>query len=400
MSGRGESTELDVAVLGAGPYGLSVAAHLAGKARVRVFGRPMQTWRKLMPADMLLRSDWDSTSLSAPMGQGGLTHWQQDTGIERTEPIPLSMFLRYANWFQERFVPDVDCSNVAQVEYDNGVFRLETVGGGSITAANLIVAPGVIPFSFVPEALRSVGAPRVTLAIDPHEEESVSGLRVAVIGGGQNGLEAALRALRAGARSVDVVVRSSVHWFADHEPYHERGAIGTRLYRLAYPIVGFGPPPINRIVLYPDLFARLPESVRQRINKRLLRAGGSPWMREQLVNSVHFHEGCVVSGLDDRADAIRIVMNNRPPLNVDRVIVACGFKFDRDRMSFLAPSVRNRIQTRSNTGWPVLTRSMESTCRGLYLLGYPAEGQFGPLSRFVEGTRFAAERCASSILTN
>ena len=38
-------TMTDVAIIGAGPYGLSLAAHLAAaNVNVRVFGQPMQFW--------------------------------------------------------------------------------------------------------------------------------------------------------------------------------------------------------------------------------------------------------------------------------------------------------------------------------------------------------------------
>ena len=40
----------DVAIVGAGPYGLSIAAHLrVAGVTFRIFGRPMQTWRYHMP---------------------------------------------------------------------------------------------------------------------------------------------------------------------------------------------------------------------------------------------------------------------------------------------------------------------------------------------------------------
>ena len=47
----------DVAVIGAGPYGLSAGAHLKAKGiAVRVFGEPMEFWANKMPEGMLLRS--------------------------------------------------------------------------------------------------------------------------------------------------------------------------------------------------------------------------------------------------------------------------------------------------------------------------------------------------------
>src|SRR3954469_19958060 len=104
-----------VAVVGAGPFGLSVAAHLADR-RVRVFGAPMQTWRTRMPPDMRLRSDWEETSLSAPEDRGAIDVWSRAAGEPRQEPIPLPTFLRYAEWFRQTFVRENDPSDVADVE--------------------------------------------------------------------------------------------------------------------------------------------------------------------------------------------------------------------------------------------------------------------------------------------
>ena len=52
------SEELDVAVVGAGPYGLAVAAHLRAVNRdVRVFGETFHFWRTQTPVGMVLPSD-------------------------------------------------------------------------------------------------------------------------------------------------------------------------------------------------------------------------------------------------------------------------------------------------------------------------------------------------------
>ena len=92
--------------------------------------------------------------------------------------------------------------------------------------------------------------------------DDLAGKRVAVIGAGNNGVESALLALRAQAASVELIVRSRVRWFVEREPHTPRGALRQRLYRIAYPVVGFGPPPINRFALHPDAFALLPHALR------------------------------------------------------------------------------------------------------------------------------------------
>jgi FAD-dependent urate hydroxylase len=267
---------LDVAVIGAGPFGLSVAAHLA-RRRVRAFGRPMETWRTRMPPDMRLRSDWDETNLSAPQDRGSIDAWAKAVGEPREEPIPLQKFLRYADWFRETLVPENDPSDVAQLERGGGVFRVTTAAGGEADARDVVLAVGVTPFPHAPPPFDAFIGDGVAFAIDRQDYDAYRGRRVIVVGGGQGGLEAAALARRAGA-DVEIIIRSQLRWFTDREPYRPRGRLQQRLYRVAYPVVGYGPPPLNRLALHPDAFAAVPAPARRAVARRILCAGGSPWV--------------------------------------------------------------------------------------------------------------------------
>ena len=59
-------TTCDVTIVGAGPYGLSAAAHLrtVKGLEVRVFGEPMSFWERHMPVGMRLRSNWTATHIA------------------------------------------------------------------------------------------------------------------------------------------------------------------------------------------------------------------------------------------------------------------------------------------------------------------------------------------------
>ena len=141
--------QLDVAIVGAGPFGFSVAAWLDDR-RTRVFGAPMQTWRTVMPPDMLMRSAWEETSLSARGGRGSIDEWIAASGSAKQEPIPLTLFLEYADWFRDRFVPAHDTADVEHIEPSSRGYRLRTARGDEFDVQTVVVAVGVTPFPFSP----------------------------------------------------------------------------------------------------------------------------------------------------------------------------------------------------------------------------------------------------------
>jgi FAD-dependent urate hydroxylase len=380
--------QLDVAIVGAGPYGLSVAAHRP-EGRVRVFGEPMHTWRTRMPPDMLLRSDWEETSLSAPHDAGTIDVWAREAGEPRQNPIPLQTFLRYADWFRGKFVRENDPSNVAELDHAGDSYRLTTAAGDEFDARKVVLAVGVTAFSHAPPPFQEALGDGVRFAIDPQDYGAHRGRRVIVVGGGQGGLESAALAARSGA-DVELILRSKLHWFAEREPYTPRGPVRQRLYRLAYPVVGYGPPPLNRLALHPELFAYVPKRLRRRLARRILRAGGSPWLRAQVDGKVAITEERSVMTLARNDDGLLLGLNDGSTRKADAVILSTGFRFSLDRLSFLSPAVRAGIAVRD--GWPLLDRSFRSSDPGLFFVGYAAEDRFGPISRFVPGTRFTARR--------
>ena len=354
----------------------------------------MATWKNCMPSGMLLRSAWEETSLSAPEAVGTIDEWVRATGGPREEPIPLDLFLRYSAWFVERFVPDRDPSDVALITPIRDGYRLLTKAGDTVDAERIVVAVGVMPFAYVPPPLARLFGGTVGLSTGRIDDvERHRGRRVLVVGGGQAGLETAGLAAQAGAY-VQLVTRSQVRWFSDHEPDRPRGPVRRRIYRLAYPAVGYGPPPLNRLVLHPDAFAALPSGMRRKLTQRLLRPGGSPWLRPLVEANVQISERCTVTAAEKTSEGLTVDMSDGSRREVDEVLIACGYRFDIDRLSFLAPELRSRIAVKN--GWPVLDRAFRATDQGVHFVGYPAEGRFGPISRFVLGTEFAARRVAEA----
>jgi cation diffusion facilitator CzcD-associated flavoprotein CzcO len=91
-----KSPDCNVAVIGAGPYGLSAAAYLrAAGVETRIFGRPMAFWQNQMPAGMCLRSNWGASHIADPQRQLTLDEYCRQNGTPLSKPIPLEGFVDY-----------------------------------------------------------------------------------------------------------------------------------------------------------------------------------------------------------------------------------------------------------------------------------------------------------------
>ena len=266
---------------------------------------------------------------------------------------------------------------------------MTTAAGDEADARRIVVAVGVTPFPYAPPPFADAMGDGIGYAIDRQDYSAYRGGRVVVVGGGQGGLEAAALARRAGA-DVELIVRSRVRWFTDREPYKPRTPLQRRVYRLAYPVVGYGPPPLNRLALHPDAFAALPRPARRRVARRILRAGGSPWVRGEIEGRVAVTEGAAVERVERRGERIRLTLSDGSAREADAVVVSAGFRFALERMTFLSPTVGAAVDLRD--GWPVLDRYFRSTDRDLLFVGFAAERRFGPIARFVSGSRFTAFR--------
>ena len=141
------SANCDVAVIGAGPYGLSAGAHLKAKGiETCVFGEPMEFWANTMPEGMLLRSPRVASSLSDPDGAFTLEAYEAASKREPCAPVPLDTFVEYGRWFRHQLGSDLDQRTVLRVDRDQPGFRLTLQDGEEIRSTNVVIAAGIGPF--------------------------------------------------------------------------------------------------------------------------------------------------------------------------------------------------------------------------------------------------------------
>ena len=222
------SGQVEVAIVGAGPYGLSSTAFLrdAGVG-VHVFGEPMGYWRDHMPRGMLLRSRWRSSHIADPARSLTLEGFEQDRGVQFPEHVPVEGFIDYGLWFQQHVAPDIDQRRVERIARSNGGFQLELDDGDALRAKRVVVAAGLHGFAHRPAPLSALPAEFVSHSSDHVEFAGFRGRRVLVVGAGQSALESAGLLCEAGAE-VEVLVRSpSVLWLRqDRQPATAREYAG------------------------------------------------------------------------------------------------------------------------------------------------------------------------------
>jgi cation diffusion facilitator CzcD-associated flavoprotein CzcO len=398
-----EQNGTPVCVLGAGPYGLSIAAHLGGqRTGVRTFGDPLSAWRKHAPREMFLKSVASASSLSAPRSGYRLNDFcaaAGETPLTDHDPIPNDLFIRYGLWFQENLVPGVEREMVTEVT-KNGRFEMVLDSGERVQAGAVVVATGHVKFAHVPGELRALipdgPAPDALVSHSSQHEDFVrfAGREVAVLGAGQSALETAALLNEAGAKVHVLARRQRVLWANP-------------------PVNGNGPPPLWRrkpdsplgpgwshyAVSYgPQIVARLPSSSRRMLVRKILGPSGAWWLRDRVVGVIDLREDWHL--LQARAEDGRVALRARvgehghDELVADHVIASTGYRVDVDALDFLSPALRRQIRTAY--GWPRLSRAGESSVPGLFFAGLPSAATFGPLMRFVAGTSFAAPRAAAA----
>jgi hypothetical protein len=221
-----------IVIVGAGPYGLSVAAHLRRHGLpFRIFGSPMQSWRSSMPAGMFLKSEGRASSLSDPAGSYTLKAHCEQYGLSYGEygvPVPLETFFDYGRKFQQRFVPDVEDSRVLALHRSSHGYELQTATSELVTAKSVVVA-----------AYSAAAGPsaRELVSHTSHHRSfgAFSGRDLTVIGGGQSALETAALAREQGANVRVLVRQPKVVW--NGVPHQEPRPPAQRLRR---PTTGFG----------------------------------------------------------------------------------------------------------------------------------------------------------------
>jgi thioredoxin reductase len=384
----------DVTVIGAGPYGLSIAAYLRGAGvEHRTVGSPMHSWTAQMPKGMLLKSEGFASSLYDPDRQFTLERFCRERGIPYSDlglPVAIETFNTYGLEFQKRFVPDLENTSVKALSRTPNGFLIELGNGETFASRRVVLAIGISYFDYLPPELAPLPSDLVSHSSAHSDLGRFKGRDVVVLGAGASAIDTAVL-LRDSGANVQLVARRAAIEFG------EPGMYPRPLWdRIRAPMSGVGPGWRQLACTeIPTFFRYLPEERRLDIVRRFL--GPSPgWFMRERFAGIPSHMGHRLRGAEPAGTRVRLRLTGpegqERDISTEHVIAATGFRVDLRRISFLDRSLRDQIRSVEQT--PVLGPHYQSSVLGLYFVGLAAANSYGPAMRFAVGAKATARDIA------
>lgn len=377
---------LPLLIIGAGPYGLALAAYAKQKnIEYKVLGKMMDFWKSNMPNGMLLRSacDWHYD----PCDQDTFERYLETKNLKPVdvEPIALDVYLGYVEWFVKQKELEILPTWVEQLNYVPGTspfFEAVLQDGRTLTTKNVVLALGFRYFKNVPEPYSALFPPgRFAHTCDLVDLAPLKGKRLLIIGGRQSAFEWAALLNEAGAETVNLSYR------------HPTPAFQPSDWSWVNPIV-------EAIVDNPSWFRRLTEEEKAQVNQRLWAEGRlklEPWLGARIAKAeIKIFPESHITGCRELSNYELEVSLNGTTVVVDQIILATGYKVNIEKVPLLTRgNILARLETRN--GFPALDEHFQSNLPGLFFTSMCATQDFGPFFAFTAGVRASAKLIGSAL---
>jgi FAD-dependent urate hydroxylase len=385
-------------IVGAGPYGLSIAAHLrAARQPFDLLGSALESWRDHMPRGMWLKSERFASNLWDPRRRFSLRRYCESRGLGWQaigNPLTLADFLAYAEWFRRNNELEPRALRVTRLGQVPGGFRLSLSDGSDFTSRRVVLATGHMPFRVLPAELAALPEPLVQHSSRIADVADYAGRDVCIIGAGQSALETAALLHENGARVRLLVRGNRIEWNA---PSRRRSLFSRLLAPDAGVASGWRSVAISELPRVFRWYFR-PER-RHWFVARSYGPGGSWWLRERVESRVPIELGTRVISAEPHGAGLRLQVQDSAglrPLETAHLVAGTGFKVDIDRLDYLEPALAQAI-AREGPGIPALDARFETSVPGLFIVGVASSPVFGPIMRFMYGAKHVAPVVAARL---
>lgn len=387
-----EQRSTDLLIIGAGPYGLAIAASAQEHGLDHlIVGEPMGFWRRCMPVGMFLRSSWDWHL--DPTGEATIETFLAERNLPKqaVSPFSLADYLDYCDWFQQRKGLVCDSMWIDRLESrpvseeDRARFVATAVDGSTISARRVAIALGFSNFIATPlEIAALVPAERLRHTHDYCDFTRLRGKRCLIVGGRQSAFEWAALIGEAGASEIHMTHRHPSPAFAEAD-------------------WSWVPPLVDAMIDNPAWYRSLSADEKREVSQRLWAEGRlkvEPWLESRIAASpvTIWPETRVVAAGETPEGDLAVTLDNGEQLRVDEVILATGYKPDLARVPMLANgNLLPQIDQRD--GLPLLDETMQASVPGLFMTSMLAIGSFGPFFAFTVAVRTSAKLIERGLLS-
>ncbi|WP_263350849.1 NAD(P)-binding domain-containing protein [Acidicapsa acidisoli] len=384
---------ISVAIVGSGPYALSLAAHLNPLGvEYRIFGPCMEAWDRHMPLRMFLKSDGFASDLYAPGAGYRLEEYCKEQGIEYAPvglPVKRATFVQYGREFQRRYAPNLEETMIVRVSQIPGGFELETAEGERFQARRVVLAVGISHFPYFPKVLSGFSPEAVSHTFHHGPFDEYRGKHVLVIGAGASAVNAAVALNEDGAQT-ELMARASKINFHNRSPDYR--PIMDRI-RNPRSVIGVGWRSKIAVDL-PLVFHAMPESLRHRVVTRHLGPAPGWFSRDGFEGHVKANLECHLQEVSEAGSKVRVKYLDpsgaTQEIFVDHVIAGTGFQPFLSSLKFLDEKLSAKVRTARSMA--DMDSNFQSSVEGLYMTGLASAYNFGPMCRFACGARFTAKR--------
>ena len=373
-------------IIGAGPFGLSMAAHAQQLGIDYIIaGKPMEFWEKNMPAGMYLRSacDWHLDADNEHTIEKFLSIKKLSRGD--AEPLSLQFYLSHTKWFIEQKKIHPLQVYIKKLDHKKDhCYKAFTNDNEIINAKNVVIATGFKYFKHIPGEILSLLPPGTySHTCDTIDMKQMKDKRVLIIGGRQSAYEWAALLNEGGADTIHISHR------------HESPAFERSDWSWVNVMV-------DKFEDDPLWFHNLSFAEKEAIRKKLWEEGRlkiEPWLNERVKkNNIRVWPFTnIVSCKQSQNGELEITFDNRQNIIVEHIIFATGYKVNISNVPFLANGNILPMLSIQN-GFPELDKYFQTNLPGLFIASIPASQDFGPFFGFTIAVRASAKLIGKALI--
>ncbi len=350
----------------------------------------MTFWAEKMPEGMLLRSPRVASNIADPTDAFTLESYEMALGKPPSSPISLETFVNYGKWFSKALLNSVDTRETVSIRKEGHQFAVVLRDGETVRVRRVIIAAGIGSFKRTPEVFKHLDPAVASHCYEGKSLRAFTDKRVVVIGAGQSALESAALLHEAGAEVEIIAKIHELRWIGQHQWLHQLGPLSSLLYSYH----DIGPAGISRLVAMPNVMRKIPYLLREKIDARAIRPAGSKWLPERLKN-IKVTTGRTVIEARALGNEVKMKLDDGSGRSAHHVLMGTGYDVDISKYEFMSSNLLQNLKVFG--GYPVLSTGFCSSIHGLHFIGATAARSFGPLMRFVTGTKFTSQELTTYI---